>query len=71
MPATGRSSNNGLLKAVVIVVAGLILAGVAGAWSLNERVTRNETRADGVEARLERIERKLDRALLRLPVPPP
>jgi len=45
--APSNGNGNRVWRAVlVIVLAGVILGAVGGAWSLNERVTRTETRVD-------------------------
>ncbi len=67
------AKNGFWLKVAGVVLAGLFLAGVAGAWSLNARVTRNETRGDGIEKDVREIRDDVKILLRRLPsrAPPP
>ena len=65
---TTKPTNGFWLKVVggpLLVIA--LVSGVALAWGLHGRVTRNETCLEMMTGRLGRIEGKLDAALERLP----
>ena len=55
----------------VILAASALTGAVAAAWSLNGRVTANETKMRGVEQRLATIEEHLMELLRRVPPPRP
>ena len=58
-----RNGNAAILKVVLPLIGVAIVAAVGLAWSLNGRVSHNETCLDVVEKRLERMDLKLDRIL--------
>jgi len=66
MPPPLKNSNGTLSKLLLAFMVPIVLALGAWVYAMGERVTRNETRLEGVKESLVRIERKQDAILARL-----
>ena len=57
MASNGIQINGTFGKWLGIVVAGLLIAGVGGVWNMNYQIGRMASKIEGIQARLDQVEK--------------